>query len=78
MSDAFWSLSPKATKILLVFLMKRIRPQTPKGKKRKGYRQVIANNGEITFSYSEAEDYGISSDAFCGVIDELIDRVLLK
>lgn len=72
-SEAFGSLTKWGLKVYLVFLTKRIivKPKAKNGRGGKGY---IANNGEITFCYSEAEKMGIPRREFRNAIDELINK----
>jgi len=72
-SKAYRSLrTPTAYFVLGIFWSKRQMTQVG----RPGKRQwVIANNGEIEFTYPEAErKYGISGSAFRKAIDELRDK----
>lgn len=75
-SDAFRSLSRWAMQTYLHFLTKRVMA-THKAKQGRNQQRVIVNNGEITFSYSEAEKIGIGRREFRNSIDELIDRGFL-
>jgi hypothetical protein len=71
-SKVFLSLTPTAIKVLLIFFTKRQCERVG----RKGKEQwTIINNGEITFTYKEAENkYGISESAFGCAIDKLISK----
>ena len=75
-SEAFNSLrTGTAYRVFLIFYRKR--QMAKLGRKGKG-NWVITNNGEITFSYAEAErKYGISYGAFRNAIDELMKRGFL-
>jgi len=68
-SKAFHDLDGKAAKVLMWFLTKR-RMAELKTSKRQEW--VIANNGEIVFTYKEAEErHGLKPQAFSQAIDEL-------
>jgi hypothetical protein len=72
-SEAIQGLSGKAMLVLIRFHQKAYR----KGAKgRKGIkRMVITNNGEIVFSYSEAHELSIKSDAtFYKIIRQLVEE----
>jgi hypothetical protein len=72
-SKAYRSLrTPTAYFVFGIFMTKRqIGKVGRKGKKQK----VILNNGEIVFSYKEAQTkYGISAGAFRDAIDELREK----
>ena len=71
-SKAYRALrTPTAYFVLGIFLTKR---QLAK-KGRRGKDWVITNNGEIVFTYQEAETkYGISGGAFRSAIDELRNK----
>ena len=72
-SEAFCSLRTTASYVvLMVFLSKR---QMVKQRTAKRQQWTIANNGEIVFTYKEAEqEYGISPARFTKALDELIDK----
>jgi hypothetical protein len=73
-SEAFEDLSGKAALVVLIrFHQKAHRKR--KSKKKKGLKDmVITNNGEIIFTYGEAQELGIKSTAtFYKVIRELIE-----
>lgn len=71
-SEAFAQLRPISIKVLLIFLQKRKRTEVKVGSgKRKTWRTT--NNGELTFTYAEAENYGISRGTFSRAIDQLTD-----
>ena len=74
-SDAFRSLKGKSWIVYLDFLRKR-QWQKTKHKCRSG-SYVITNNGEITYSYKEAERKGASKDQFRNAIDELQTKGLI-
>lgn len=74
-SEAFNSLSKWALKVYLIFLTKRV--ITTVKSKDKSATRTIANNGEITFCYSEARAKGIAEREFRNAIDELIGKGFL-
>jgi len=76
-SDAYKSLTKAEMRIYFEFLLKR-RFGKIKGKpgKRKN-NKVITNNGEITFSYAEAETKGYSRAAFRRAIDKFVSAGLI-
>jgi DNA-binding PadR family transcriptional regulator len=79
-SKAFLSLkTASACKVLMIFLSKC---QVEKLQTRPGCRDkewVITNNGEIQFTYIEAEEkYGLSSGKFTRAIDELLEKGLIE
>jgi hypothetical protein len=67
-SKPYRSLSRCAILIYQDFLAKREMVQIRRNRKKVW---VINNNGEIIYSYSEAEENGFSSDQFRNAIDEL-------
>lgn len=71
-SKAFQSLTATAIKVLMIFLTKRQCEQIG----RRGKEQwTIKNNGEITFTYKEAENkYRISGTAFRNAIHKLVEK----
>jgi len=73
-SNAYFSLTGKASQVLMMFLAKRQMAKVPAGK-RKVWE--ISNNGEIVFPYSEAEKFGISAPTFTRALDQLLDRGFL-
>lgn len=72
-SRAWLSLTGAATQVFLLF---RTKCQVSKRYGKPGrHDRVILNNGEIEFTYLEAEKkYGISKDRFARALDQLIDR----
>jgi hypothetical protein len=69
-SEAFRGLTKTAILVLFDF----------HGKKRvrgRGKRWQMLNNGELVYSYLEAEGRGISRSAFMHAIDQLIERGFL-
>jgi len=74
-SKAFRELSGTATKVLIWFL--RRRRMSKVGRQGKG-KWVIENNGEIMFTYTEAQKkYGITKPRFQRALDELIEKGFL-
>ena len=74
-SDAYWSLNGSAIKVLEIFYLKRQLIDSKIAQKLKipsDSAKMIRNNGEIIFTYKEAEEYGISNDVFTKSIDKLI------
>lgn len=70
-SESFWELSGTATRVLLVFWTKR---QVRNEGSRSNPEYVTVNNGDITFTYREAEQkYGIAKSTFQRAIDQLVD-----
>lgn len=73
-SKAFRSFERTSTPIIVLmdFLAKRqmVRCKNSNGKK----EFLISNNGEIQYSYKEAEDRGITRPAFRSAIDALMAR----
>ena len=70
-SEAFWKLSGTAIKVFMVFRLKCVFKKVNVGK-----REIltIINNGEIQFTYIEAnKNYGISKTTFRNVRDKLIE-----
>ena len=73
-SDAYRDLSGKAAMTVLIrFHQKAYRKRT--SKRRRGVKDmIITNNGEIIFTYAEANELGIkSSQTFHRVIRELVE-----
>ena len=70
-SEAFRSLRGAAMLVYLDFLSKR-KMQKANGKAKN--RWVIINNGEIEYTYSEAEKRGITRPRFMRAIDELVEK----
>ena len=73
MSKAFLALkTPAACQIYLIFLNKCVWKEA-QGKRKQKNNYYHDNNGEIQFSYKEAQEkFGISSGKFTRAIDELI------
>jgi len=72
-SNAFRSLAKHGTAIIILmdFMLKR---QMENGGTKKAPSWYIANNGKITYCFSEAEKKGITRPAFCRNRDILIER----
>jgi hypothetical protein len=75
-SKAFQKLTKAEMNIYFVFLLKR-KFGKRKGKAGTGPNKIITNNGEITFSYAEAEKYGFPRPTFRRAIDKLIEVGLI-
>ena len=72
---ALLSLKRTAIKVYLIFLTKR---QMGRVKRPKGPKYEIANNGEIVFTYLEAEQkYGFSKKQFSKALDDLVEKGFL-
>jgi len=74
-SKAYRSLSRVAMLVYQDFLSKR--DMRAINRKRQARKWVIANNGEIIYPYSEAEENGFSKDQFRKAIDELQEKGLI-
>lgn len=72
-SNAFMSLTnPTAMKVLMLFMSRRQFEKVGSGKRQ---RWAIKNNGEIEFTYKEAQSrWGISSSSFKRAIAELVNK----
>jgi len=70
-SSAFMDLGGKSPQVLMLFLAKRRMERVPVGGDRKW---SCTNNGEIEFTYAEAEKRGLSRKQFARALDDLIDR----
>ena len=75
-SNAFQSLGDTAIKVYLEFRM-RCRVNPPAGKPGRNSEWVIENNGNLTFSYAEAEKRHITRARFMRALDELISKGFL-
>jgi hypothetical protein len=73
-SPAYRSLSRVAMLLYQDFLAKRIMKQIRRNKQKVW---VCENNGQIIFTYTEAEEKGYSRDQFRNGIDELQEKGLL-
>lgn len=69
-SEAFKQLKPISIKVLLIFLQKRKRAEVKIGSGKRKIWQTV-NNGELVFTYAEAERYGISRGTFSRAIGQL-------
>jgi hypothetical protein len=67
-SPAFRSLSRTAIVILMDFYSKR------RTRKQGRQKYILTNNGELVYTYNEAEKKGISKATFMRALDALIDR----
>lgn len=71
-SPAFRKLSATSTFVLFEFLYRRKMTQIP-AKSGRSKEWVISNNGELIFTYAEAEkNFNISRSTFCRSIDQLV------
>ncbi len=70
-SDALKELGKWEWKVYLRFLQKRIISKAQRTKNRSAERTIV-NNGEIIFTYGEAEKMGILRREFRNSLDELI------
>jgi len=80
LSEAFKKLSATAIRVYLIFLAKRVmKPfQGSKAKCSGKGKYFIENNGEIQFTYKEAEQkYGVSPGAFRTAIGQLVGAGLI-
>ena len=75
-SNAFQSLGATAIIVFLEFRM-RCQVDPPKGKPGRNSEWTITNNGQLTFSYAEAEKRHISRPRFMRALDELISKGFL-
>ncbi len=71
-SPAFAELNRTEIRVLLRFYQKRQIAKKRKGQKVRS--KEILNNGQISFTYNEANDMGISDSAFTRAIDGLLER----
>ncbi len=75
-SKAYWSLKVHVVRALIRFMEKR---QLKERRDSKGNSQwIIMNNGEIIFTYKEAEKLGINRAQFRNAIDDLIAKGFLE
>ena len=75
-SDAYWDLTGVAPQVYMVFLMKRILSDKPFGKNKV---RLIANNGEITYTFVEAcKNHRIPKSNFLRARDQLIKVGLIE
>ncbi|MBW8017738.1 MAG: hypothetical protein FVQ82_16305 [Planctomycetes bacterium] len=71
-SKAWLKLTGASTQVFMIFRTK-CKMVKPQSKPNKHSGMVIANNGEIVFTYDEAlEKYGIKKDRFTRALDQLI------
>lgn len=71
-SPAFFALTGKALQVLALLYAKR-NIKRVKGKPGRGKAKIIANNGKIELTYTEAKSYGISQDQFKLALDRLVE-----
>ena len=75
-SDACWDLTGAAPQVYMVFLMKRILSDKAFGKDK---ARIVANNGEITYTYLEAQNnHRIPKSNFLRARDQLIKVGLIE
>ena len=75
-SDAYWHLTGSAPQVYMVFLMKRILSDKAFGKDK---ARIVANNGEITYTYLEAQNnHRIPKSNFLRARDQLIKVGLIE
>lgn len=72
LSNAYKSLTKAEMRIYFHFLLKRKFGKWKGGKSGKRPDKIITNNGEITFSYAEAEKYGYPRVTFNRAIDKFV------
>ncbi len=71
-SEAFLALTGKAPQVLFIFFTKR-RVEKLRRLEKHGNRFRVTNNGELIFTYREAEQkYGMSAGVFRRAIDQLV------
>jgi DNA-binding PadR family transcriptional regulator len=74
-SQSFQKLSGTAKWVYLLFLQRRVMKKTGRKGKEKWF---IENNGEIVFSYTEAQKkYGITKPRFQRALKELVEKGLI-
>ena len=71
-SEAFKSLNGTAIKVLLLFFQKRRLEKIKRNGRQTEY--LVTNNGEIIFTYSEAQKLGFSRCQFRDALDVLVER----
>ena len=71
-SKIFRTLNGTAKTVLLDFMMKRKMQKAP-GKPGKNNKWIVTNNGEMEYTYSEAEKKGIPRSSFMRAIDTLVE-----
>jgi hypothetical protein len=77
-SKAFLSLkTPSAHKVFMIFYLKRQMKDLGRGKRGKKENWVCVNNGDLVFTYKEAEGYGMSAGQFSRAIDDLREKGFL-
>ena len=75
-SDAYWDLTGAAPQIYMVFRMKCVFADRTIGKRKE---RIIVNNGEITYTFVEAEKHhGIPASTFLRARDQLIKVGLIE
>jgi DNA-binding MarR family transcriptional regulator len=71
-SLAFSELNTTELHVLLRFYQKRQFAGKKRGQRRRS--PEVLNNGEIVFTYSEAEEMGVSASAFTRALDRLVAK----
>ena len=75
-SAAYWHLTGAAPQVYMVFLMKRVLSDKAFGKDK---ARIIANNGEITYTFVEAwKNHKIPKSTFLRARDQLIKVGLIE
>ena len=75
-SDAYWDLTGAAPQIYMVFRMKCVFADRTIGKRKE---RIIVNNGEITYTYLEAQNnHRIPQSTFLRARDQLIKVGLIE
>lgn len=75
-SEAYWDLSKHGIRVLFRFYEKR-KVSPHKDSKGNTYYQII-NNGDLVFTYDEAERWGIDRKQFSKAIDDLVAKGFLE
>ena len=77
LSLAYRELTKQEMRIYFHFLLKRQFGSQKQGKPGKRTGKIIVNNGQITFSYAEAEKLGYPRATFRRAIDKLVNVGLI-
>ncbi|HUU12341.1 MAG TPA: hypothetical protein VM182_01375 [Terriglobia bacterium] len=73
-SKAFIKLTGKSAQVYFIFRTKLV---MNKVRHKDGTEWVIANNGQIQFTYVEANSYGITDRQFTRAVDQLVEHGLV-
>jgi hypothetical protein len=74
-SEAFESLSGKAALVCLIrFYQKAYRPSQRRKKRGKQWLREVTNQGQIIFTYAEANEIGVGRRTYYNVIRELVGK----